>query len=163
MLPPEETVAAALAPSETPVSTAAIESTPENPENVSPPLPPSDDGDESADEDEVLGTVEEDTPCFTGPGSQWEILNTLTAGTQVKVFGEGFNVPYYVSLHPDIENETCWLIAGDITLEETDLIFPYIAVPPKPTPQPSNTPDDPRQPNDPTATICVSNQYVDCP
>ncbi|NOH11331.1 MAG: RNA polymerase sigma factor [Chloroflexi bacterium] len=160
----EEEAVEALFITETPLSTAALEGTPENSENVSPPLPP-DGGDEPADDDdEVLGTAEEDTTCYSGPGLQWGIVNTLTAGTQIKIVGEGFNVPYYVGPHPDIENVNCWLIAGDISLDEDNPVLPYIFIPPKPTTTPTVTPDDPRQPgDDPQPTDCAIDQQQYCP
>ena len=158
---PEESAANLLASATLP-SVPVLVPTTQVPEDISPPLPP-DSGDEPSGDDEVLGTVDDDTPCFSGPGTKWGILNTLPAETKVQVLGEGFNVPYYVVVHPTINNATCWLIAGDVILDDPDPVLRYISIPALPTLEPTDTPNDPRQPAEPSATSCDIDQQQYCP
>ena len=107
-----------------------------------------------------------ETPCYTGPGQEWDLINNFPEGTTLALVGAGFtgngNTDWVVGSHPTVENTNCWL-PGDkvntgIPLGEMRLI----TVPPRPTPLPTATPDEVRQPAEPTPCPLNGNGIPKC-
>ena len=88
-----------------------------------------------------FATLTQDSPCFTGPGPQYNTLSTMAAGTQMQIVGYSFAGGWLVTFHPTLEGQHCWIdedfVEVDFPLSELRLI----AIPPKPTPTPSSTPE----------------------
>lgn len=111
-----------------------------------------------------LITIDRDYPCYTGPGPQYNTLSTLKAGDQLQLVGYGFGGGWFVALHPQFEGLHCWInedfATPSIPIDQMRLI----AIPAKPTPTPSSTPE-PRQGSNLTPTACVTvppNNYTVC-
>ncbi|KAA3647157.1 MAG: hypothetical protein DWQ07_06570 [Chloroflexi bacterium] len=104
-----------------------------------------------------------DTPCYSGPGDRWDYVQTLPEGTEAEVVGYAFGGGWYVARNPDNPNVNCWLDEEDVDPNVPIGDLRLISVPPTPTPQPSATPDDPRQSGNPTEPACVPSPQFPCP
>lgn len=108
--------------------------------------------------------VNRETPCYTGPGSEWVYTGNLQKDTQAEVVGYAFEGGWLVARHPTITNLNCWLDEGDVTPSKPSTELRLIDSPPKPTATPSSPPEDKRQPaDDPQQQPTCDPQQQQCP
>ncbi|KAA3643820.1 MAG: DUF1565 domain-containing protein [Chloroflexi bacterium] len=109
--------------------------------------------------------VNRDTPCYTGPGSQWTFVDNLPKDTKAEVVGYAFIGDWLVVKHPMINHVDCWLDEGDVTPNQPTSEMRLIESPPKPTATVSPTPEDKRQSPDATPIPCYydQNNALICP
>lgn len=115
---------------------------------------------------EEIVIVETDTACYTGPGSQWALVNYMKAGAQLSIIGIGFDNNWMVTTHPDVAFTQCWIDMDDISFDIPLDLLRIIAIPPKPAPPPTITPEprpkEPGQPDPPTPCGPNDPGYPNC-
>ena len=62
-----------------------------------------------------LGDITRDTYCYWGPGSQFEIVNSLLRGIKVQIVGIGISPGWLVIDSPVFPGIPCWVSEDDIT------------------------------------------------
>ena len=89
-------------------------------------------------------TVNIDTLCWSGPGSQYEVVSSVQQGTEIEIIGLGAIENWLVIDNPLFPGVTCWLNQDDVDVDPNfDLsyliVFP-VPPPPTSTPLPLPTP-----------------------
>jgi hypothetical protein len=85
--------------------------------------------------------VTKDSLCWVGPGSQFEVVSAIPAGTPVELLGRGTLPGWYIVRNP-IYRDPCWIPAANLSVPPgTDLAsLPYFSPPDTPTFTPTKTP-----------------------
>lgn len=111
-------------------------------------------------------TVVTDSLCWKGPGSQYEVISSVTKDTIVELLGTGEVAGWWVIDNPRYPGVACWLpednVATDPNLDPSTLnVFP---VPPLPTPTITAAPavTVPKAPGQLSAatTTCNASNYI---
>lgn len=117
---------AASLPTPVPATETPIPADTSTPTQVSTPKPPA---------------VISDALCWVGPGSQYEVVSAIRAGTQVELLGQGSVAGWLVVRNP-IYHDPCWIEASRVQIDSgydlsgLKIIYP----PPTPTLTPTLTP-----------------------
>lgn len=83
--------------------------------------------------------VVNDTICWLGPGSVYEVSSVIRAGTRVILLGQG-SIPGWWIVKDPIYHDPCWMHQQDLQIDSSyDLSSLQIFNPP-PTPAPTHTP-----------------------
>ncbi len=72
-----------------------------------------------------IASIEQDTPCYTGPGPTYDLVTVLPAGIEVVIIGVGQKGEYVVVQQPDNPAEHCWAALVEITTTE-DLMAEFM-------------------------------------
>lgn len=100
-------------------------------------------------------SVATDTLCWKGPGSAYEVVSSLAAGTEVQILGRGIQGGWWVVDNPRYPGVACWTPEEDLAVDPG---FPLpeqiFEIPPLPTATPTEGPGEPegclyKGPNDP--------------
>jgi len=116
-------------PSETLTPTLEITAT------ITPTVGPS----ESATPDVVLGQVNKQTNCRTGPGAIYDLVATYSAKTNLQIVAQDLGGGYIFVQNPANPTEACWIPAGNITTTADLSALPAYTPLPSPTASPSFT------------------------
>ncbi len=83
-------------------------------------------------------TVVEDTLCWKGPGSHFDVVSALTVGTEVEILGRGVEGDWWVIDNPRYPGVRCWA-PGEAIEVEPNYEYPstLFEIPPLPTPSPT--------------------------
>lgn len=87
-----------------------------------------------------IASIEQDTPCYAGPGPTYDLVTVLPAGIEVVIIGVGQKGEYVVVQQPDNPDEHCWAALVEITTTE-DLMAEFMKLN-------VGDPDDDAIPND---------------
>lgn len=86
-----------------------------------------------------LPTITKAGLCWKGPGSLYEVVNSVQAGTQVTLLGRGIEGDWWIIDSPRYPGVACWL-PGDALEVDPDLALADLQLfkaPPIPTPTPT--------------------------
>lgn len=83
--------------------------------------------------------VLEDTICWFGPGTLYDVVGTLKMDTRLKILGRSRDGEFLIVEHPDF-NSPCWVRVKDLQIEEGIDIFDYEIDTPPPPPPPTPKP-----------------------
>lgn len=103
-------------------------------------------------------SVTTNTNCRTGPGTQYDLIDSLLIGQTAEVVGKNSGVPNYWVIKRINGSGTCWLWGQYATVSGNTANLPEYPVPPTPTPSPTPTatltptPSIPAPVNNPTIT-----------
>ncbi|MCK5316669.1 MAG: hypothetical protein KAJ55_02080 [Anaerolineales bacterium] len=83
-----------------------------------------------------LPIINTDTLCWEGPGSLYEVVSSVTEGTQVTLLGRGIDSNWWIIDNPRYPGVACWLPGDALDFDPSlDLSgLPFIKAPPIPTP-----------------------------
>ncbi|MES0344086.1 MAG: right-handed parallel beta-helix repeat-containing protein [Anaerolineales bacterium] len=83
-----------------------------------------------------LPTISKDALCWKGPGSLYEVISSVNAGTQVMLLGRGLVGEWWIIDSPRYPGVVCWLPEDTLDVDPTlDLSgLPLIKAPLLPTP-----------------------------
>jgi hypothetical protein len=108
-------------------------------------------------------SMAEDSLCWTGPGSVYEVVSSVLAGTSVQLIGRDLQGGWWVIDAPRYPGVACWVPRQRIDVPPTLDVdgLSIFAIPPIPTP--TERPQaasgcliyDDSTPNNPTDTVCV--------
>lgn len=89
---------------------------------------------------EVWLTVNKNTNCRTGSGSNYDYVTVLMEGQQVKTTARNFEGNYYYVTIPELNDAKCWVWAEYLTVNGDPTPLPIYTQLPSPTPSPTPTP-----------------------
>ncbi|MDH5508603.1 MAG: right-handed parallel beta-helix repeat-containing protein, partial [Anaerolineae bacterium] len=105
-------------------------------------------------------TVNQDTPCWKGPGPKYETVSTVTAGTVVQLVGIGELSGWMVIDNPRFPGVACWIEEGDLDLDPKLDLDELQVIPVPALPTPTATPSPPAAPSKFKAQqVCAGNDY----
>ena len=114
--------------------------------------------------DEPGDQVEDNTPCYFGPGPQWGLISFLKRGERIDVIGRGFQPGWLVASHPTVAGYNCWIDEDDISLADPNAELSMIQSPDPPTPTPTAIREPrPEDPITPVPCYYDAQQQLICP
>jgi hypothetical protein len=84
-------------------------------------------------------TVREATNCRTGPGTNYEIVFTYTAGTKLEITGRDESRNFWLVKSDKSPTGTCWMWTGSVDVTDNALAVASVAPPSTPTSASGNT------------------------
>lgn len=85
----------------------------------------------------VLLEAVQEANVRNGPGLDFDIVGTLTAGNPVQVIGRSINFPWYVIEWPGAENDVAWVFEDLVTVQGDITTIPIYPDPSAPTIDPT--------------------------
>ena len=117
-----QTRQAELLPTETPTVTATETSVPE-PSATKTPEP-------------IVAEVVRETNCRTGPAGNYDLVATYQPGQMLEVVAKDLGAGYWFVKNPEVQEEQCYLLAQNITINGDISVLPEFTPLPSPTAAP---------------------------
>ena len=91
---------------------------------------------------DLIGYVNRDALCWTGPGAEYDVVHALILGQDVLVIGEDAHQEWFILDSPSYPGVSCWAERGAVTVPDDVLGLPLIPVPLLPTRTPESDSGD---------------------
>ena len=72
-------------------------------------------------DEDLIGSVKQDTSCFHGPDPRFGMAAELDQNLQILIFGASIEGKYAVIVNPSYTSKMCWVEIEKIDIESADL------------------------------------------